>query len=155
MSVPHPPRRIARRLIAVAVTAVLLGGCGSGDDNGESVSTAASGGGGAAGSLDVVAKDFAFEPKDATAAAGDVKITLDNQGNAPHELVLVKTDAEPDALESSAGKASEEGALGEIEPTDGGASASKSFKLAAGRYVMFCNVDGHYGKGMYGTLTAE
>jgi uncharacterized cupredoxin-like copper-binding protein len=158
--------------IAVAVV-VALAGCG-GDDNettgagGQATTTAAptqqttTGTTTTGGSeLTITMSDFAFTPKDATATAGDVAITAPNTGKEEHELVLVKfagdpaslpTQANGDVNEDAFAKADLPGEIGETEP---GATGTVTVTLPAGRYVMFCNVTGHYKQGMYGTLTTS
>ena len=42
---------------------------------------------------------------------------------------------------------------GEIPDVEAGATKSADFELKPGKYVMFCNLPGHYAAGMYGTLT--
>jgi uncharacterized cupredoxin-like copper-binding protein len=36
-----------------------------------------------------------------------------------------------------------------------GETKSGNFELTPGHYVIFCNLPGHYAKGMYGTLTVS
>ena len=44
---------------------------------------------------------------------------------------------------------------GEIEDVGPGQTKSGTLKLTPGRYVMICNLPGHYKQGMYGTLTVK
>jgi uncharacterized cupredoxin-like copper-binding protein len=44
---------------------------------------------------------------------------------------------------------------GEIADVAPGDTKKGTFKLTAGKYVMFCNLPGHYTQGMYGTLTVK
>jgi uncharacterized cupredoxin-like copper-binding protein len=46
-------------------------------------------------------------------------------------------------------------AAGEIADVAPGATKQGNFKLTAGKYVMFCNLPGHYAQGMYGSLTVN
>jgi uncharacterized cupredoxin-like copper-binding protein len=109
--------------------------------------------------LRVVMSDFAFAPKAATVAAGSITLTAPNTGKAPHELVLVKFAGDPQKLPAKPDGSADEGAIspaslpGEVEQTAPGATGRLTVTLPAGRYVMLCNVPGHYKAGMYGTLT--
>jgi uncharacterized cupredoxin-like copper-binding protein len=115
----------------------------------------------AAGTLKVTMSDFAFSPKDATATAGEITLTAPNVGKAPHELVLIKSDKDPAALPTKANGEADEDAFtetdlpGEIGETEPGATGTLTVTLPAGKYVMLCNVPGHYKAGMYGTLTVQ
>jgi uncharacterized cupredoxin-like copper-binding protein len=139
-------------------------GCGGGGDDETSATQAQapaqpSGG----GSLTIGMSDYAFSPSDATTSAGTVKISAPNQGKVPHELVLLKTNQSPGSLPTSSnGEVDEEGleakgveSPGEIEDVSPGETKSADLKLTPGKYVMICNLPGHYKQGMYGTLTVK
>jgi uncharacterized cupredoxin-like copper-binding protein len=153
-------------LITLGAAAVwlALAGCGGGGDNDSSTTQAQapaqpSGG----GSLTINMSDYAFSPKDATTNAGTVKLSTPNQGQLPHELVLFKTKQSAGSLPTlSNGEVDEEGleangveSPGEIEDVGPGETKAATLKLSPGKYVMICNLPGHYKQGMYGTLTVK
>jgi uncharacterized cupredoxin-like copper-binding protein len=159
--------RISKTVLLTFGTAALslaIAGCGGGGDN-ETSSTQAqapaqpSGG----GSLTIEMSDYAFSPKDATTNAGTVTISAPNQGQVPHELVLLKTKQSPGSLPTlSNGEVDEEGleasgveSPGEIEDVGPGETKSAALKLTPGKYVMICNLPSHYKQGMYGTVTVK
>lgn len=157
------------RTPALALAGVLaltgLAACGS-DDGGSSSSstsgtTAATTTQAAApvsGSTTVKMSEFKFDPASFTAAAGSLKITAPNIGNAVHELVLARTNDAPDALPTnSAGEVVESklDTVGEIADVASGKTKSNSFDLKPGKYVYFCNIPGHYKAGMYGSLDVK
>ena len=107
------------------------------------------------GKLEVAMSDYEFAPSAVTAKAGRLRVTASNEGDAPHEFVLLRTDKAPDAVGTGGGKASEQGLVGEIEEQEPGSSETHTFRVKAGKYVYVCNVDGHYGKGMHGALTVR
>jgi uncharacterized cupredoxin-like copper-binding protein len=99
--------------------------------------------------------EFAFQPKALSARAGALRITAENDGNAQHELILIRTTREASMLPTEGGHASEAGIVGEIPEQGPGESASRTFVLQPGVYVYICNVPGHYAAGMRGTLTVK
>jgi plastocyanin len=99
--------------------------------------------------------DYRFAPANLTARPGTLVITAKNTGRQPHELVLLRTNNAPDAFARKAGKASESTSVGEISERAPGANGTHTFKLAPGKYVYICNVDGHYALGMRGTLVVK
>jgi uncharacterized cupredoxin-like copper-binding protein len=156
-----------RSLFAVtalaAIAAVFAAGCG-GDDGAattiESGSEAAAAGGGAGATLAIKMGDFYFSPKNVTATSGPTTIEAPNEGSVEHELVLFKTNMDPAKLPTEAnGEVNEEkmdevaGEAGEVADVEAGETKSGKFNLTPGKYVMFCNLPGHYAQGMYGTLT--
>lgn len=170
---PTALRLFSSGSLAVAASALVLAGCGS---DSSSTSDAASApasspastsaqaeagdstsesGAAVDGKITVKATEFAFAPMDITAAAGKLEITLVNDGDAPHELVVLKTDAAADALQVSDGRVSEDDSVGEVEEVEGGETGTATLDLKPGRYVIVCNVPGHYMKGMRGTLTVS
>jgi uncharacterized cupredoxin-like copper-binding protein len=168
---PSPRPRAMRRLALLAVPAaiaVLVAGCGSDDKSGSSgssynapaatttpasASTAAVDASG--GKVTVDSTEFAFAPKAITAKAGKLALTLDNKGKTQHELVVLKTSVAADALKVSGGRVSESDSVGGVSETAAGANKSKTLDLKPGKYVYVCNIPGHYGDGMYGTLTVK
>lgn len=157
---------MGRRFLIYAASAILalasiaaVTGCGGGDDTtATDVETAASGG--ESPPLVVAMGEFYFEPENATAVAGKTTIEAPNEGSVEHELVLFKTNADPADLPTDANgevdeeKLDQEGEeVGEIADVESGATGSGEFDLTPGKYVMFCNLPGHYAQGMYGTLT--
>lgn len=151
-------------LLGAALLAFGLAACGDddeGDEDGETAAAETGTAAGAAGALTIKMGDFFFDPKDATAEAGAVTISAPNVGQVEHELELFKSDAEPGDLPVSGDTVDteafeEEGAeeIGEAE-AEPGETDELSADLDAGKYVMICNVPGHYQKGMYGSLTAK
>jgi uncharacterized cupredoxin-like copper-binding protein len=161
-------RRLALLAVPAAI-AVLVAGCGS-DDNSDSsgssynapaattttpASASTSTVDASGGKVTVDSTEFAFAPKAITAKAGKLALTLDNKGKTQHELVVLKTSAAADALKVSGGRVSESDSVGEVSKTAAGASKSKTLDLKPGKYVYICNIPGHYGDGMYGTLTVK
>ena len=106
--------------------------------------------------------EFAIGIDNAVGAAGDITFTASNNGFIPHELVVIRTDLAPDALpvDEASAKADEDAAgtvIGRIPEGDlgKGASASASFNLTPGNYVLICNVPGHYQSGMATAFTVN
>ncbi len=139
--------RAAGPALFVPFALVVLAACGSG-----------SGG----GTVAVTLQEWAVVPGQASVPAGKVTFDVKNSGpNDPHELVILKTDLAAEALPTNAdGKVEEEASgiemIGEIEEIDPGASASGTFDLKPGKYVLICNIveeegaekEAHYHLGM-------
>jgi len=92
-----------------------------------------SGGGGAAAGAPVKidAADLSYAPKEVTAAAGPVNITINNIGAIQHTLVV-----------------EEDGSFKKLV-ADPGKSVSGTLTAKAGTtYTLFCDVPGHRGAGM-------
>jgi uncharacterized cupredoxin-like copper-binding protein len=152
----------SRGLVALPVIAgILAGGCGGGDGTSTTSETAGEATTGASGQATVIQMgEFFFKPKNATVKAGKATIEAPNIGKVEHELVLFKTTMSPAKLPTEAnGGVDEEkmdkiaGETGEISDVEAGKTKSEEFELTPGKYVMFCNLPGHYAAGMYGTLT--
>jgi uncharacterized cupredoxin-like copper-binding protein len=150
--------------LAIAAIVMLAAGCGSADDNGadgQAAATAATATAtptttpspAASRALTIRMTEFAFDPKDASAKAGRVTITAPNDGRVVHELVLLKTDADPAALPKKGDDVDESTSVGEIADVEPGSTKKAKFELAPGHYAMVCALPGHYEGGMYGSLT--
>ncbi|MDX6631143.1 MAG: hypothetical protein QOH00_3389 [Gaiellales bacterium] len=117
-------------------------------------SSSSQGGGAAphAHELSVKVRDFAIKaPEQLT--AGNVVLRVRNAGPDTHELILVRADGQalplrPDNLtvDEDALQARTIGILDDDHP---GTQRVWELDLAPGRYVLFCNMSGHYLGGMY------
>jgi uncharacterized cupredoxin-like copper-binding protein len=147
----------------VMLVAPVAVGCG-GDDNGDgrqaatpsataTQTTTAQPAGSHA--LTIRMTEFAFDPDDAVAKAGKVTITAPNDGKVVHELVLLKTDADPANLPKKGDEVDESTSVGEIADVEPGSTKKATFKLMPGEYAMVCALPGHYEGGMYGSLTVK
>lgn len=120
---------------------------GDGDEGGESVHV----------TLDewsiTPAHGEAFE-----AAAGEMVFEIHNDGAAPHDLKVIKTDLAPDALPIVDGVVDQEAAgevIGGVDPIAGGEIYVEPYSLDAGNYVIICTIPGHYQQGMSAELTVH
>lgn len=107
----------------------------------------------------VTVKDFAMSLDKSSIAAGKITFAVKNDGPTVHEFVIFKSDPDPASmpLESGSTDVDEEGAgvkhISEIEDIAAGATQSLEQSLDAGKYVLLCNLPGHYKLGMYTGLT--
>ena len=91
-----------------------------------------------------------------------VKFNVSNTGKLLHEFLVIKTDLAPDKLPASKaqpGKIDEDArdltVIGEIEDLEPGETDDKTFKVDPGKYVLICNIAGHYKAGQYVALTVK
>ena len=147
----------------VVLVAPVAVGCG-GDDNGDAGQAAIASATAtptttaqpaASHALTIRMTEYAFDPDDAVAKAGKVTITAPNDGNTVHELVLLKTDADPANLPKEGDEVDESASVGEIADVEPGSTKKATFKLVPGTYAMVCALPGHYEGGMYGSLTVR
>jgi uncharacterized cupredoxin-like copper-binding protein len=165
-------KSVSLAAILILVTPVVVG-CG-GDDNGDGEQAATASGTAtqtatasatatqtatespAAGrALTIRMTEFAFDPNNAVVKKGKVTITAPNGGQVVHELVLLKTDADPANLPKNGDEVDESTSVGEIADVAPGSTKKATFKLAPGKYAMVCALPGHYEGGMYGSLTVK
>jgi hypothetical protein len=137
-------RRTPRWVFPLATTALLLVGC-----------TAA--GPGVSGSVvQVSLHDFKIETSTPATSTDDVAFQVENQAPVTHEFVIVRSDLPadqlpigPDGLSVDEDQLHPVGEIGEVET---GSTETLALHLTPGRYVFFCNLEGHYLGGMHGSL---
>jgi uncharacterized cupredoxin-like copper-binding protein len=105
----------------------------------------------AAGSVAVELNEWTVVSTPATASAGSVTFAVANKGTMIHEFVVAKTDLKADALPVVDHKIDESTLtpVDEIEDIEAGAAPTLAVDLAAGHYVLLCNIDTHYEQGMH------
>jgi uncharacterized cupredoxin-like copper-binding protein len=126
-------------LLAAALVAALL------------VSTAHAG----SRSTTVTLREFKVSPSPKSVSHGKVTFTVSNKGDMEHELVVIKTSKSASKLPVSGNRASEKGAVGEVQDIAGGKSKKLTLNLKAGHYVLICNLTGHYKGGMRSDFTVK
>lgn len=158
-----PSRRLAARglLAGIAILAITLVACGGDDDDGgdstvEPTATETSPAG-PPRTIDATLTEFTIELSETSVPPGSLTIEAANAGTLAHELIVVRSDEPIDALPVAEGLVDESGldVLGEIEEFPAGETDEGTFDLAPGRYIVFCNVVGHYEAGMRTELTAN
>ena len=88
-----------------------------------------------------------------SAASGRTTLVAKNNGTVEHELVVVRGTA-PLAVKSY--KAVEAGRwLGEVEEIEPGKTGKVTLDLAPGKYLLLCNIVGHYQLGMKTVLQVK
>lgn len=154
-------------LVVAGLVVVALAGCSSSNNSGSTSTT--SGGGGvttttaaASGGPTVVnvvggeksGGKYYLTVTPASVQAGPTTITFKNVGTMEHEVVVLKTDTPADQLKVGADHTvSEDTSVGEDSETKPGKTKSTTINLQPGKYVLVCNVERHYEKGMFTAFT--
>lgn len=164
--------------ILIALTLVSLGliiaGCGDDDDNDDvaASSTVSPTSTGTAHALtldpsapvvEVTLDEWSIVPDVATMSAGAITFDVTNVGQIPHEIEIfpVADDLDVDdiPIENQRAQMAKVGSveIGEIEEDElvGGAQVAATFQLEAGRYLLVCNIDGHFESGMWVEFVVE
>jgi uncharacterized cupredoxin-like copper-binding protein len=95
---------------------------------------------------------------DGTIQAGKATIMVKNAGAAPHEMLIFKSDLDPAAYPvDAAGDIKEEGAgvslVSDGENIDPSGTQTRTVDLAPGKYLLVCNIAGHFKQGMFTEVT--
>ncbi len=129
---------------ALAFAAVLTIGLGA--------AAAAPGSVQAPAKVSVVLKEWSLIPSSARVTAGKVTFQVKNDGALAHEFVVLRTDAHHHTLAVKGGEAVETGLKGEIVKIVPGQNRSLTLSLKRGKYVLLCNLLGHYRAGQFAAL---
>jgi uncharacterized cupredoxin-like copper-binding protein len=137
-----------RKLLALAVActfAAALLACGGSDGDTERTE------------VGVSLKEWSVSPSQTEARPGTVTFEVRNEGSMPHQLVVIKSDLPPEMLPVANGDiaTSQVRILESIDPIGSGATAEVRFEATAGKYVLVCNVPGHYQQGMTTSFLIE
>ena len=111
--------------------------------------------------INVTAKEMLFQLSSATAPAGLVEFVVKNEGQKPHEFVVLKNDFTDKKLPLKGGNLAEDakglknvGELNESKLTSG-ATQILQLNLTPGRYLLVCNLPGHFQAGMKTEFTVK
>ncbi|MBP9115029.1 MAG: hypothetical protein KBF89_01635 [Acidimicrobiia bacterium] len=112
--------------------------------------------------INALLNEFSFDLDSNTASAGDITFVSTNEGKIEHEIVVAKTDLDERALPVDKdglvtlnfdGKGVE--FIDEIEGITRGVTKNLAVNLKPGKYVVFCNLIGHYENGMSTSFTVN
>ncbi len=128
-----------RTPVLSVVALSLVAGCGADSNVSNPLDTTA---GGTEGTF--VLSEFKIA-LDGALPAGQVTVTIDNQGSETHELVVAAADNVETMPMKSDGSVDEDkipeaDKVGEVEDIAGQTSTTKTFTLEPGTYVAFCNI---------------
>jgi uncharacterized cupredoxin-like copper-binding protein len=145
--------------ISAFALALAIAGCGSDKDStaktdSGATQSAAAAPAAAGNTVDASLKEWSITDQEQTVKAGKVTFNATNDGSAPHELVVLKTDKPQGDLEKN-GEVSESDSVGEVSDIEPGASGKKTIDLQPGKYVLICNLPGHYAQGMHTSLVVK
>lgn len=99
--------------------------------------------------------EWKLVPGQVTVRAGRISFIVRNDGTMDHEFLVLRSDRHHHSLKVKGGKAVEAGRLGEIPQIPSGTSKRITLRVAPGRYVMLCNMLGHYQAGQFAGLRAR
>jgi uncharacterized cupredoxin-like copper-binding protein len=138
---------------------IALAGCSS--------STPASSPSGGSTTVNATLQEWAILLDQSSVPAGSITFAVTNEGpDEVHEIVVIKTDLAPNKLPTDdTGSVIEDAAgvenVGEIGDLATGATENLTLDLAAGSYVLICNIytadthQSHYAMGMRTAFTVE
>ncbi len=146
------PRQGSRRVgtaALIATSLLLVVGCGSGGQAQHGATT-----------IRVSERDFKMSASaQVLARAGKVDFAVDNRGPEAHELIVARENDQGLALRSDGLTVNEEALepyeAGSLEPGEPGHVRHLEVSLKPGRYVLFCNMSGHYLSGMHTELVVR
>jgi uncharacterized cupredoxin-like copper-binding protein len=87
-------------------------------------------------------------------AAGRVTFVVRNTGTVVHELVVMRWSGNAKQMPRKGYQVSERSAVGEVADVEPGHVGRATLTLKPGKYVLVCNIPGHYQLGMSTYLTA-
>ena len=102
-------------------------------------------------------KEYSVTVSVTTVKAGSVKFGVRNVGTMEHSFELIRTELAVDKLpvDTGSAKVKEDGLVRQVKSLSPGRVATLTLDLAAGKYVILCNVAGHYQLGMRAAFTVE
>ena len=110
------------------------------------------GGGSSSQTINVSMSEFALNISPTTVSAGEVVFKVSNSGMLGHDFLIVSTTEGPESLpynEESAQVMEEQiNIVSSIRELQKGETMEITTNLAPGKYMLICNVAGHFSSGM-------
>lgn len=142
---------LSRAVVCAAVIAALaaMSGCAAGRPSARNTGTA----------VRVDERDFHISVAPTRIPAGEVVLSVHNDGPEEHELIVVREGDHALPFRKD-GVTIDEDALakaqvGGLEPGTPGSVRELQLRLTAGRYELFCNMSGHFLGGMHAQVVVS
>ena len=105
----------------------------------------------------VVLDEWSVTPSVAEVLEGKVAFEVRNDGTMAHEVLVIKNDMPPEMLPVANGTIAlaQVNVVRSLEMVAAGSTAELSFDATPGKYVLACNVPGHYQQGMAASFLVE
>jgi uncharacterized cupredoxin-like copper-binding protein len=144
-------------LSTIAILAVSIGACGGGDDNKSSTPSASKSASQGPTTVSASLGEYFIRLDKSSVPKGQVRFSLSNDGKIKHEFVVLKTNLAPGKLPLKGGDANEEIAPspGEVPGIAPGKKETLDVILKPGKYVLICNLPGHYKAGQYTGISVK
>ena len=153
------PTRFA--IIALTAAALTLGGYNGNtkrnDPTGTSTGTSTAVAGQGESSVNVDMKEVSMTSGRTSVPSGEISFRALNSGTIEHDMRVIRTDLDPKQLPMQSGGAQVD--LGKLDErlaltgVNAGQSKTDKVRLAAGKYVLLCNLPAHYQSGMVAPFT--
>jgi uncharacterized cupredoxin-like copper-binding protein len=99
-----------------------------------------------AASVSVTEKEFKVTPSVKSVKAGSVTFKIKNRGALDHTFAIVKTSLAAGKLPVKSDRVSLK-PIKDVGPFKPGKGGTLTLNLKAGKYVLYCNIKGHYKAG--------
>ena len=99
--------------------------------------------------------EFGITSQPRAVSAGKVTFSALNIGEVEHELVIIRSSKSALPVKKFKAVEPEAGVIGEIEDVEPGKRGKLTATLSAGKYLLICNIVGHYQLGMRTMLTVR
>jgi len=133
-----------RKLMAMILAGVVAAAAACGGDEGST-------------DVAVVLDEWSIAPSAAEVREGKVTFKVQNDGTMAHLLFVIKNDLPPEQLPVANGSIalSQVNVVRSVEAVAAGSTSDLSFDATPGKYVLVCNVPGHYQQGMAAGFLVE
>jgi uncharacterized cupredoxin-like copper-binding protein len=141
----------------MAILAVSIGACGGGDDNKSSTTSTTAPVSSGPTTVNASLGEYFIKLNKPSVPEGQVTFSVSNDGKIKHEFVILRTNRAPGDLPLKGGEANEEisESPGEIPGIASGKKKSLDVILKPGKYVLLCNLPGHYKAGQYTGISVK
>jgi uncharacterized cupredoxin-like copper-binding protein len=102
--------------------------------------------------VSVALDEWKLVPAQVTVRHGRISFVVRNDGTMDHEFVVLRSDLHHHSLKVNGGRAIEKGRVAEIPLIPSGTTRRLTLTVRPGKYVLLCNLLGHYQAGQYAAL---
>jgi uncharacterized cupredoxin-like copper-binding protein len=108
---------------------------------------------GVSGGVDVTLDEFSVRASPAAVESGPTTFEIRNTGSVEHDFIVLDTNEDPDDLPLKKGRVDTKARgvkeLGHVHTIRSGQNTTEEIALEAGRYLLICNIEGHFQSGMH------